>query len=266
MKHIKTIITKEWAEVFKNRMVLFTMIFMPLIFTILPLVTLYFTGQGTMGDMGSVDTADVPLEFLSQCSAGMTGSECMQIYIINEFLLLFMMIPVMIPVTIAAYSIVGEKATHSLEPLLATPITTFELLAGKSLAAAIPAIFAGYLSFGLFIGALPLIGVSKPVFQYITGSTWLLAILVAGPLMAIASVNFAIFVSSRVNDPRVAEQISGLLVLPVLALIFAQLAGMIVINLLVMLSFIGGMILVDIGMIYLGVSIFQREKILTRWK
>ena len=110
MKHIKTIITKEWAEVFKNRMVLFTMIFMPLIFTILPLVTLYFTGQGTMGDMGSVDTADVPLEFLSQCSAGMTGSECMQIYIINEFLLLFMMIPVMIPVTIAGVQHCGRES------------------------------------------------------------------------------------------------------------------------------------------------------------
>jgi hypothetical protein len=64
----------------------------------------------------------------------------------------------------------------------------------------------------------------------------------------------------------VAEQISGLLVLPVLALVFAQLAGMIVINIMVMLSFIGGMILLDIGMIYLGTSIFQREKILTRWK
>ena len=62
------------------------------------------------------------------------------------------------------------------------------------------------------------------------------------------------------------NRFQGLLVLPVLALVFAQLAGMIVINLLVMLSFIGGMILVDIGMIYLGVSIFQREKILTRWK
>jgi ABC-2 type transport system permease protein len=266
MKHIKTIIKKEWAEVFKNRMVLFTMIFMPLIFTILPLVMLYFTGQGGMGDMGSVDTADVPVEFLSQCSSDMTGTECMQIYVINEFLLLFMMIPVMIPVTIAAYSIVGEKATHSLEPLLATPITTFELLAGKSLAAAIPAIFAGWLSFGIFIGFLPVVGVGPLVFQYITGPTWLLAVLVAGPLMAIASVNFAIFVSSRVNDPRVAEQISGLLVLPVLALVFAQLAGMIVINIMVMLSFIGGMILLDIGMIYLGTSIFQREKILTRWK
>ena len=84
--------------------------------------------------------------------------------------------------------------------------------------------------------------------------------------MAIASVNFAIFISSRVNDPRVAEQVSGLLVLPVLGLVFAQLAGMIVINIMVMLSFIGGMILLDIGMIYLGTSIFQREKILTRWK
>ena len=111
MKHIKTIIRKEWAEVFKNRMVLFTMIFMPLIFTILPLVMLYFTGQGGMGDMaGAVDTADVPVEFLSQCSAGMNGMECMQIYMINEFLLLFMMIPVIIPVTIAAYSIVGEES------------------------------------------------------------------------------------------------------------------------------------------------------------
>ena len=222
MKHIKTIIKKEWAEVFKNRMVLFTIVFMPLIFTILPLVMLYFTGQGGMGDLGSVDTADVPIEFLSQCSSDMTGMECMQIYVINEFLLLFMMIPVIIPVTIAAYSIVGEKATHSLEPLLATPITTFELLAGKSLAAALPAIFTGWLSFGLFVAALPVIGVSTLVLQYIIGPTWLLAILIAGPLMAIASVNFAIFVSSRVNDPRVAEQISGLLVLPVLGLVFCS--------------------------------------------
>jgi ABC-2 type transport system permease protein len=180
--------------------------------------------------------------------------------------LMFMMIPVIIPVTIAAYSIVGEKTTHSLEPLLATPITTFELLAGKSLAAALPAILVGWGAFSLFLIGLPILGVSKAVISYITGPTWLLAVLVAGPLMAIASVNFAIFVSSRVNEPRAAEQISALLILPILGLVFAQLAGLIVINVLVMLSFIGGMALLDVGLIYLGASIFQREKILTRWK
>lgn len=265
MKHIRTIILKEWEEVFKNRMVLFTMIFMPLIFTILPLATLYFTGQG-MDELSGANSADVPVAFLSACSADMSAGECMQVYVINQFLLLFMMMPVIIPVTIASYSIVGEKATHSLEPLLATPITTFELLAGKSLAAALPAIFIGWASFGAFVAALPLIGVTKAVTAYILGPTWILAILVGGPLMAIAAVNFAIFVSSRVNDPRVAEQISALLILPVLGLLFAQLAGIVVINLFVMLSFIGGMALLDVGLIYLGVSIFQRENILTRWK
>ncbi|MFU8826572.1 MAG: ABC transporter permease subunit [Brevefilum sp.] len=265
MKHIWAIIDKEWAEVFQNRMVLFTMIFIPIIFVILPLVMVFVMGQ-SVGPDAAGDLADVPAEFLSVCGPDMTGQDCMQVYMMNMFLLLFMMIPVIIPVTIAAYSVVGEKTTRSLEPLLATPISTFELLAGKSLAAAIPAILAGWLSFGIFLIALPLIGVSRAVIGYILSPTWLLAVLVAGPLMAIAAVNFALFVSSRVNDPRVAEQISVLLIVPVLAAFFAQMAGMIVIDIFMMLSFISGLALVDIGMIYLGVSIFQRENILTRWK
>ena len=122
MKHITTIIDKEWSEVFKNRMVLFTLIFLPLIFTILPLVMLYVTGMG-MDDINSASAADVPAEFLAVCGDSMTAGECIQVYVVNEFLLLFMMMPVIIPITIAAYSIVGEKTTHSLEPLLATPIT-----------------------------------------------------------------------------------------------------------------------------------------------
>ncbi len=170
MKHIRTIIDKEWAEVFKNRMVLFATIFIPLIFIVLPLVMLYITNQG-MDDFTSAATADVPAGFLPACSDGMSGGDCMQIYVMNQFLLLFMMIPVIIPVTIASYSIVGEKATHSLEPLLATPITTIELLAGKSLAAALPAILVGWASFGLFLAALPLIGVSQAVIGYIAGPT-----------------------------------------------------------------------------------------------
>lgn len=265
MKHIITIIDKEWAEVFRSKMVLFTTIFIPLIFTVLPLVMLFITGQA-MGDVDSTSMSDIPVEFLSVCGSEVTGGECMQIYVINQFLLLFMMIPVIVPITIAAYSIVGEKTTHSLEPLLATPLTTLELLTGKSLAAAIPAILVGWLSFGLFLLGLPILGVSRAVINYIASPTWLLAVLIGGPLMAVASVNFTMYVSSRVNDPRVAEQISSLVILPILGLMFAQIAGVVVINVVVMLSFIGGMILFDIGMIYLGTMIFQRETIITRWK
>ncbi len=41
MNKIATILRKEWAEVFKNRMVLFTIVFMPLMLTAIPLVILF---------------------------------------------------------------------------------------------------------------------------------------------------------------------------------------------------------------------------------
>src|SRR5687767_3673780 len=150
MHRIQTIIDKEWAEVFKNRVVLFTVGFLPLIFTVLPLVILYATNSGSdiLGDVP--DSADLPPQFLKLCGAiSMTG--CMQIFLVNQFMILFMLMPLIIPISIAAYSIVGEKSTRSLEPLLATPITTQELLIGKSLAAILPAVLATWVGYMLFV-------------------------------------------------------------------------------------------------------------------
>jgi ABC-2 type transport system permease protein len=260
LDRIRTIIDKEWAEVFKNRMVLFTILLMPLLFTILPLVALYAISSGT-----SSGGTDMPAQFTAACGL-MTSGDCMQVFIINEFILLYMMMPLIIPITIAAYSIVGEKTTRSLEPLLATPVTTFELLTGKNLAAAIPGIIATWACFGIFVLCLPLIGVSSAVQAYVVSPIWILSILVIGPLMAILAVNFAVMVSSRVNDPRVAEQLSALLIVPLMVVLFGQLSGLILINLQLVLIAILVMILIDIGAIYLGARMFQRETILTRWK
>ncbi len=84
--------------------------------------------------------------------------------------------------------------------------------------------------------------------------------------MAIVAVNFAVIVSSRVNDPRVAEQISAVLIVPLLAVMFGQIAGLVLINLQLILISIVVLLFLDIGSLYLGVSLFQRETILTRWK
>lgn len=261
-RHIRTIIDKEWAEVFKNKMVLFTIVLMPLLFTALPLIMLYVTaGSALPGG----DTADLPEMFLSVCG-DMDAASCMQVYVINQFLILYMMLPLIIPITIAAYSIVGEKTTRSLEPLLATPISTEELLIAKALAAAIPAVGATWFCFFIFQILIPLTGASQQVRAYVLGPTWLLGVLVVGPLMAIAAVNFAIMVSSRVNDPRVAEQMAAILIVPVLALLFGQVAGLLVINQQLMLIVISALIAADALLIYLGARLFQRETILTRWK
>jgi len=266
VNRIQTIIDKEWAEVFKNRIVLFTVGFLPLIFTVLPLVILYATSSGNSGLLGNMpNTADLPPQFLKLCGQA-PAADCMQIFLINQFLILFMLMPWIIPISIAAYSIVGEKATRSLEPLLATPITTLELLIGKSLAAILPAILATWGGFTIFVVAAPFVGAKPAVLGYVLSPTWLLAIGVAGPLMSIIAVNFAIMVSSRVSDPRVAEQISAVVVVPLLAIIFGQIGGVIVLNLQFMLSAVVLLALGDVALIYLVVRVFQREAILTRWK
>ena len=262
MKKIKTIIHKEWSEVFKNKMVLFTIIFMPLLFTALPLIMLYVTRDSGVSDI----TSEMPAQFLQLCPEGLSGGQCFQVYIASQFMLLFMLMPLIIPVNIAAYSVVGEKTTHSLEPLLATPITTIELLTGKNLAAVIPAVIATLVGFMLYALGAWIIVRDPQVMKVLLDSMWLIAVVIVGPLMAVLSVNFSLIVSSRVNDPRVAEQLSVVVIVPVLLLFFGQLSGLIFINRQIVLAIALGVLLVDVLMLYLSVRLFQRETILTRWK
>ena len=262
MKHIRTIINKEWAEVFRST-VLYTTMLLPLVFAILPLIMLKSTA-------GSIPTWGLShyrsSGRLPETCQGLSGSDCLQAYLVSEFLFLFMVMPVIIPINIAAYSIVGEKTTRSLEPLLATPITTVELLAGKCFAAVIPAIGATYLSVGIFNLGLRLLNISPGVIAFVNSPVWLLANFVLGPLMALISALFALYISSRVTDPRVAEQISSVVIVPVMGVMLAQMAGIVTLNLLMMLISIVVVAGLAFAMLHLGNAVFERENILTRWK
>ena len=264
MNKIKTIIYKEWAQVFKNRLILFSVAFMPLLFTAIPLIML-FTLRGGEGNAQGL-TADLPPQFSKFCQEGLSPTECFQVYTVNQFMLLFMMTPLIIPVNIAAYSVVGEKTTHSLEPLLATPISTMELLVGKNLAAALPAIIATWIYFIIYIVGAWLIVQSPHVVGALLDPMWWLAVGVTGPLLAVLSVNFALMISSRVNEPRVAEQLSAVVILPLLALFIGQVAGLFLINRSLVLLFSLVVLVLDIILVNLASRLFQREIILTRWK
>ena len=264
MDKIKTIIRKEWAEVFKNKMVIFTVAFLPLIMTALPLGIIFASRDAMVAD--AINT-EMPSDMTnSMCPGSLNSAECFQVFLVSQFMMMFMIVPVAIPVTIAAYSIVGEKTTRSLEPLLATPISTIELLVGKCLAAVIPATLATYSAFGLFAGGSWLLVTNKSLLTALLDARWLIAIFVEGPLLATMSVTFALMVSSRVTDPRVAEQVSMVIIVPVLAGFMGQMAGLFVINrqLISIISLVT--LALDALLIYLAVRLFRRESILTRWK
>ncbi len=263
MRKTWVITRKEWAEVFKNRFVIFTVAFLPLILTAIPLAILYFAGSS--GDLVGIATEDMPANFTRLCG-DMSGDACAQYFLMSQFLLMFMLIPLAIPVTIASYSVVGEKTTRTLEPVLATPISTLEFLGGKALAGVIPAVAATWLSFGIFVLGNALLGAAPETLQRILDPLWLVAVFVVGPLISLAAVNVAMMVSSRANDPRVAEQLSMLMILPLLGLLFAQVAGLVFINQQLILWMALALVPIDAGLLVFAVQLFQRESILTRWK
>jgi ABC-2 type transport system permease protein len=265
MDKTATILSKEWAEVFKNRMVLFIVAFLPLFLTLLPIGMLVLFNQAG-DDLSSFNTggADLTETFGTLCQ-GLTEAECLQYYTLTLFTFMFMIIPVAIPVTIAAYSIVGEKTTHSLEPLLATPITTTELLLGKALAAIVPAILATWVSYILYLIGARLL-VSDAVFSRLIDPLWLLAIFIVGPLLALLSVCLGLMISSRVSDPRVAEQLSVLIVLPLILVVVGQSMGLILISRQMIIALGVLVAALDVLLVALTVRLFERETILTRWK
>lgn len=257
------IVRKDWAEVFKNRFVFFTVAFLPLILTALPLIILYATRS--TGDLSGFFSTDMPAGFATLCGEMSTG-ECTQYFVVSQFILLFMLMPMAIPVTIAAYSIVGEKTTRTLEPVLATPVTTFELLAGKALAAAIPAVVVTWVGFTTFAIGARVLSTSPSVAARLLDPLWLVAIFIVGPLLAVAAVSVAVMVSSRVNDPRVAEQLSMLVILPLLAAFFGRITGLFFVSQKLILWMAIVLVVVDSGLLALATHIFQRETVLTRWK
>ncbi len=264
MRKVWVILRKDWSEVFKNRLVLFSVGFLPLIFTALPLIIL--SAMGSSDDMSAAfSVSDLPQGFRPLCE-GLSGGECGQYFFVSQFLLLFMLMPLIIPASVAAYSIVGEKTTRTLEPLLATPISTLELLAGKGLAAIVPALLATWASFGIFAVGAWLLAISPAVLARLLDPIWLMAVLVVGPLLAVAAVSLAVMISSRVSDPRVAEQLSGLVVLPLMLLFFGQITGFLIFDRRLVLVLAGGLVLLDTVLVGLATQVFQRESILTRWK
>jgi ABC-2 type transport system permease protein len=100
----------------------------------------------------------------------------------------------------------------------------------------------------------------------VTAPRWILAIIVLVPLLTLLSVNLGILISTRVNDVRVAQQIGGLVVIPVVGLGIAQVTGRVVLDNGAFLEMTIVLILLDIAVFWLARLAFQRENILVRWR
>jgi ABC-2 type transport system permease protein len=177
----------------------------------------------------------------------------------------FILLSMIVPSTIAAYSIIGEKSNHTLEPLLATPVRRWQLLTGKILTSLLPAALLTWMSGGLFIAELAIFTDANVVSHVITGG-WLILFIIGTPLLGLIAVAIMTAISSRVNDTRTAQQLSVWAVVPILGIVLGELSGQF--ELTVLVAVVSCLILIPVAIVLTwgAAQLFQREAILTRWR
>jgi ABC-2 type transport system permease protein len=197
--------------------------------------------------------------------AALHGSALVQAFLFHQFSLLILMVSVVGSMSLGAHAVIGEKMARTLEPLLATPLSAAELLAAKTL---MPLAFALTLMWStLLMYFVGMAAVAEPgVAATFLGARTLLLFFVIGPLIAFLSLLLAVTISSRVNDPRSAQQLGALVVIPITVVFVAQLAGQFVLGPRALLLAAAALAVLDSLLLWIGVRVFDRERILMKWK
>jgi ABC-type Na+ efflux pump permease subunit len=177
---------------------------------------------------------------------------------------LFWVIPVALTPAVAADSFVGERERASLEPLLATPIGTGAVLLGKLLASVIPAALGTWLGVLVFWG-LTLLSRS-PLYPRVllADGDWLFSLVIVTPLVALFTAGVAALLSTRVSGYRVAYQLNGLIVLPVLLVVIPATAFLFLFTPAALGYVAATFAVIDLALVLWANHLFDRERLLSR--
>ncbi len=236
---IGAVVRKELTEFRRSPLIVGTMAVLPVIFLVVPTVTILSQGASE-------------------------GHAALQ-KVVGFALLYLLLIPAVLPSTIAAYSVVGERDQGTLEPLLTTPIRREELLIGKALAALIPAVGVAYLILGAFL-AIVQFGADPVIASTVWHAPELLGEVFFIPLLGGWAIWVGLAISSKVSEVRIAQQLGILASFPPIGLIALMSFAVITPTLGLALTLGGVLLVIDIGA-YLFVSqLFDRERLITGTK
>ena len=188
-----------------------------------------------------------------------------RVLILSQFRFFVLLIPAMIANVFATLSIVEEKITRTLEPLLATPVRTWELLVGKTLSGAIPAVLVAWGSAGLFVVASAALGWGGLLAHVLTPS-WSLSLFLLTPAISITSFVLGVIGSSRASDAKGAQNLAVIVVLPIFGLIVVQVTGLVWFTPRLTGVVAAGLAALDVLLLAFARGLFARESIVTRWR
>jgi ABC-2 type transport system permease protein len=197
--------------------------------------------------------------------AHLPGNQQILVLLLSQVNLFLLLIPTLIAMSVATFSIVDEKLSGSLEALLATPVRTWELLLGKALAGAIPALVMTWVCAGVFLLVVSGLGWGNLI-GFVVTAGWFLTLFLLTPAVAILSFMLGVAGSSRAKDPRGAQNSALFIILPVFVLIGIQITGIVWFTpvLVVVLALVAGV--ADFITLRAAVHLFRRESVVVQWR
>jgi ABC-type Na+ efflux pump permease subunit len=260
---------KDWIEIKRNWQVILPIIVVPLMISVfLPVIlTLIPNLAATPG--GSLNGFETLIENLPRhiqdMLLEMTQPQVM-IYIMAVYFFapFFLIIPLMASSVISSDSFAGEKERKTIEALLATPISDGELFLGKMLVSFIPSMIITIISFVCYTIIFNVLTHSLyDGMVFLPTIEWILLIFGLTPTIALTSIGLTVLISAKVKGFKEAQQISVVLLIPVLALIFGQAMGAIIFGPIIILALIALFGVIDFIIFKAGIRLFRREEILS---
>lgn len=256
---IWTIAVKDMKSIFSNFQIWGAMIILPFVFAaILPAVAILAVKSldfATAGFNGSDQLVEVVQGIVASgdasAIAAMPSLNHQVVYLLVNYMFspFFLLMAGINATTIGSNSFVGEKERRTLESLLFAPIDVKSLFVGKILSAFLPTIVILLASFVLFAGVVTALTWGMFDGFILTNSSMYVLMLWVVPTITICTILFTVLVSARVKDFRAAQQLSGLIVLPIVGLIVSQMTGLMLLNATVL--FIIGLVLLVLSLVLL---------------
>ena len=234
---VAAVIRKEFREYRRSRSVIGTMAVLPLVFLVEPIVVIFRLAPTVSAS--AIDRA------------------------VGTTFLLLLVAPALLPATLAAYSVVGERDQGTLEPLLTTPVRREEILLGKALATIVPAVGIAYVLFAVIEVSARLFASNAAVSPALLQGPHVVAEILFAPLLAGWSIWVGIAISVRSSDVRAAQQLGTLASIPPLGVValvsfnaFTPSVQLAVVFALVLLA-------ADIALWRVVTAMFDRERLIT---
>lgn len=237
-KMVWVIAKKDIKSILAIKQIWVPMVILPAVLCVLmPGAAVYLLQTGNFSAMNGLDQLLKLIGQIPEEAGNLDNIESQMIYLFVNYMLpsLYLLVPVITSLLIAANSFVGEKERRTLESLLFAPIAIKDLFIGKMLAAFLPAIS---LSLGGFL--LSAITINLLTFGDFNGllfltANWLMFVLLIVPSITVLTILFNIFISARVKGFQEAQQLGGVIVLPIIGLMLSQVSGLFLFNPLIIL-------------------------------